>query len=128
MSKIREVIGLPCVELEWSEWVPWEKLKTDARKGGIPVPNKKPGVYEVRRQDEARRLHIGKAADLRRRIKQHMLKGQNHSAGERILAGENTHHLLIRWAVTDRPAAVEEELHKRHESMFGRLPEYDHHT
>ena len=33
-------------------------------------------------------------------------------------------HVEVRWAETDRPAAAEEELHRRHRERFGRLPRY----
>jgi hypothetical protein len=46
-----ETINIQPIHLEWSDWVPWDKLQSDARKGGFKVPNKKPGVYEVKYQD-----------------------------------------------------------------------------
>lgn len=110
-----EVISIAPILLEWSEWTVWDDLKVDARCGaGIRVPNKQPGVYEVRYVDAEERLTIGKAADLRFRIKQALVKGKSpHSAGERIHLKEDTSRLVVRWGVTDRPAAVEEELHRR---------------
>ena len=124
-----EVIEIPRIKLEWSDWIPWDDLKTDGRSGGIKVPNKKPGVYEVKYGDAEERLTTGKASDLRMRIKQGLVKGKTpHSAGERIRANETTSDIVIRWASTDRPAAVEEELHKRHLNRFGELPKYVKHT
>ena len=32
--------------------------------------------------------------------------------------------IVVRWAVTDRPSATEEDLHKRHVEKHGRLPKY----
>jgi len=125
----KEEIKIPPIELEWSNWIPWDDLKADARGGGIKVPNKKPGVYEAKCNNAEERLTIGKASDLRMRIKQGLVKGKTaHSAGKRIRAEENTSRIVVRWAVTDRPAAVEEELHKRHLTKFCKLPKYVEHT
>ena len=63
------------------------------------------------------------------RIKQALVKGKmGHPSGEKIRAKENTSKILVRWAITDRNAAVEEELHKRHLRKFGKLPKYVEHT
>lgn len=126
----REIIKFPSIELKWSDWISWDELKVDARRDkGIKVPNKQPGVYEVRYRDAEERLTIGKASDLRMRIKQGLVKGKTpHSAGRRIQVNEDISKIIIRWAVTDRPAAVEEELHKRHKDKFGNLPKHVKHT
>lgn len=63
------------INLEWSQWVFWDALKLDARKGGIKVPSKKSGVYEARYRGTGERLTIGKASDLRMRVKQGLVKG-----------------------------------------------------
>ena len=65
-------LHIPPIELEWSDWVRWNSLKVDSRSGmGVIVPNGVPGVYEARLIGaEQRRLAIGKASDLRWRIKQ----------------------------------------------------------
>ena len=125
-----EVINIPSIVLKWSEWVSWNDLKIDARYGGgVRVPNYWPGVYEVKYRDKEERLTIGKASDLRMRIKQGLVKGKvPHSAGNRIRAHEDVSRITVRWAVTDSPAAVEEELHRRHQAKFGRLPQYTEHT
>lgn len=129
MQMRRELIEITPIPLEWSDWFPWDDLKVDARRGGIKVLNKKPGVYEVKCRDAEERLTIGKASDLRMRIRQGLVKGKTpHSAGERIRVSEDTSRMVVRWAVTDRPAAVEEELHKRYLSRFGKLPRYVEHT
>lgn len=123
------VIELPDVVLKWSSWHKWDDLKRDTRESGIFVPNKKCGVYEARHAHEEPRLTIGKASDLRHRIKQGLVKGMSaHSSGDNIRASEATATILVRWAETDRPAAVEEELHKQHVQRFGRLPKYTAHT
>lgn len=126
----REEIIIPPIVLEWSDWVPWNDLKTDARaRQGVRVPNRGSGVYEVRYIDSEHRLTIGKASNLRRRIKQGMVKGKTlHSAGKRIRAHEDVSRLIVRWAMTDRLSAVEEELHKRYLVKFGSLPKFVKHT
>ena len=124
------IINIPTIVLRWSDWTSWDSLKIDARgEGGVRVPNKTSGVYEAKYADGDERLTIGKAADLRMRIKQGLVKGKvPHSAGEKIRAQEKTSRIVIRWAKTDRPAATEEELHKRHVAQFGKLPKYVEHT
>jgi hypothetical protein len=47
-----------------------------------------------------------------------------HSTGKKIRANEELLKLVVRWAETDRPAAVEEELHRRYRAKFGELPKY----
>lgn len=117
------------IELEWSDWVHWDDLTADARHGGASVPNGKPGVYEAKFEDAEERLTIGKASDLRMRVKQGLVKGKTpHSSGQRIRAGEDTSKIRVRWAVTVWPAAVEEYLHNKHRYDFGRLPKYVEHT
>ncbi len=124
-----EIIEIPPIQLKWSEWTPWDSLKLNARIGGVKVPNKKSGVYEVKYRDCDERLTIGKASNLRRRIKRGLVEGKiPHSAGKKIHAYEDTSKIVVRWAVTDRPAAVEEELHRRHLNRFGKLPKYVKHT
>lgn len=126
----REEITIPSFVLEWSNWWAWDDLKVDARQGdGVKVPNREPGVYEVKYRESEERLTIGKASDLRMRIKQGLVKNKTpHSAGEKIQANEDTSRIVVRWAITSRPAAVEEELHKRYHTRFGELPKYVEHT
>lgn len=124
-----EVIEIPRIELRWSNWFPWNDLIEDARSGGIKIPNYMPGVYEVKYVYAEERLTIGKASNLRMRIRQGLLKGKSaHSSGKNIRANEDVAKIVIRWAETDRPAATEEELHRRHLKKFGRLPKYTKHT
>jgi hypothetical protein len=125
-----ERIEIPPIDLAWSVWTPWTSIALDARGGGgVAIPNAAPGVYEVRQADTEERLTIGRASNLRFRIRQCLVKGiAPHSTGDQIRAAENLSGLLVRWAATDRPAAVEEELHRRHVESFGRLPRYTRHT
>jgi len=126
----KEEISIPPIVLEWSAWFAWDDLKIDARNGnGVNVPNGEPGVYEAKFRDLEERLTIGKASDLRMRIKQGLVKGKTpHSAGQKIRASEDTSRIVIRWAITSRPAAVEEELHTRYERHFGGRPKHVKHT
>jgi hypothetical protein len=120
-------LAIGSIRLRWSPWVPWQSILLDARRrGGIAIPNRVPGVYEVRYTDgKEERLTIGKAGDLRWRIRQGLVKGiAPHSTGNRIRAVEDTSRLVVRWAETDRPACAEEELHRRYRARFGRLPTY----
>ena len=66
MVRERAVINIPSIPLEWSDWHPWLDLVLDARSpGGVRIPNRRPGVYEVRRLDGGdERLDIGKTSDL----------------------------------------------------------------
>ena len=122
-------IYIPPIHLEWSAWAGWNELMEDARSGGIRIPNGKPGVYEARLKHNLERLTIGKASDLRMRIRQGLIKGKTqHSAGKRIRANEDIDNIEIRWAETNRPSAVEEELHKQYLARFGKWPEYTDHT
>lgn len=124
-----EILEIPRIDLRWSEWFRWEDLKEDARSGGIKIPNGLPGVYEAKYADSEERLTIGKASDLRMRIKQGLVKGKTkHSSGKKIRESEDVSRIVIRWAETDRPSAAEEELHRRYVEKYGRLPKYTEHT
>ena len=118
------------VILQWSEWYEWSRFELDARSGpnAVMLPNT-PGVYEAKLREAADRLTIGRASNLRMRVKQGLVKDKvPHSAGKDIRKNEDTSRIVIRWAVCDRPAAAEEELHRRHKSEFGRLPKYTDRT
>ena len=70
-----------------------------------------------------KRLTIGKASNLRMRVKQGLVKGKvPHSTGDRIRGLEDTSQIVIRWAETDRPSAVEEELHRAYIETYAELP------
>ena len=126
------VIDIPPIALEWSYWHSWWEVERDARQGGAVVPNGQSGVYEVMLDDGRKDLlAIGRTNDLRMRIKQGLVRGKMpHSTGEKIRADMKNGKVCamdigIRWAVTDRPAAVAEELHRRHKARFGGLPKYN---
>jgi hypothetical protein len=111
-----ETIFLPEIKLEWSRWYPWDKLLLDARTNNeaIKLPNES-GVYEAKIIDTEERLTIGKASNIRMRVKQGLVKGKvPHSSGDYIRNIEDKSKIIVRWALTDRPAAVEEELHRKY--------------
>ncbi len=121
---------IPPIELQWSDWHEWADLATDARvnRDAPRVPNQS-GVYEVRAGQGGVTLTIGKAANLRTRVKQALVRGKSpHSSGTRIRDQEDVALLVVRWALTDRPAAVEEELHLRHVAQHGCLPRHTRRT
>ena len=119
-----EEINIPLISLKWQRWYSWDDLKVNALQSGIHIPESK-GVYEVRKDNDDKRLTIGRATVLRDRIKKNLLRGVSHSEGERIIATEkDTSRLFVRWAETNRPCAVEEELHRRYLERFGELPLY----
>lgn len=121
-DETRDLLRISSVELTWSAWLAWDEVNTTAVPTGA-------GVYEVRRADDEQRLTIGRATNLRRRIVRGLVKGKlPHSAGKRIRANERVGELVLRWAETDRPAAAEEELHRRHAQQFGSLPQYTKRT
>jgi hypothetical protein len=126
----KQSIVIPPIKLEWSQWEKWSDIILDARGGaGVFIPNFKPGVYEVRLQYEERRLTIGKASNLRFRVRQGLVKGKSpHSSGKDIREKEDISKIVVRWAETDRPAAVEEHLHMAYLKRFGEPPKYTDHT
>lgn len=130
----KQVISIPRIELEWSKWYPWAEFKINARKReGIKKPGGA-GVYEVKYKTEKERLHIGETGrPLKKRLyefRRALIQGTtDHSAGSAMHAASvDTSRLVIRWAETNRPKAVEEELHRQYREKFGKLPKYDRHT
>jgi hypothetical protein len=124
------LIKIPLIVLQWSNWIEWNRMLLDARidPSGVSIPEKS-GMYEAKLVNIEERLTIGKASNLRMRIKQGLVKGKvPHSSGKDIRYFENTSKILIRWAITDRPSAVEEELHKQYYSFYGKLPKYTDRT
>ncbi len=119
-------IKIPDILLSWSDWTKWDEIINGARNNdGVNIPNGKPGVYEVRFNDHDERLHIGRASDLRMRVRQGLVKGKvPHSSGAKIRDNEDTSKIVVRWAETDRPAAVEEELHRLYKLKFSCMPKY----
>ena len=123
-----ELLELPPIQLPWSRWERWQDL-ADHGTAVIDLPRGTPGVYEARMKESEERLTIGRASDLRTRILHALVRGVwSHPAGDKIREQEDLDRVLVRWAVTDRPAAVEEELHRRHTATFGRLPKYTLYT
>lgn len=121
-----QIIRIPRIVLEWSEWTAWHMLHADARNGAEgATPPKAPGVYEVRQRRCKKRLTIGETSNLRHRIKQGVVRGSSsHSAGKRIREHERAESIVIRWAETNRPCAVQEHLHRAYRERFGTLPKY----
>jgi hypothetical protein len=123
-------IIIPEFSLEWTDWYPWDRFLLDARNNpnAIKVPNF-PGVYEAKLMNEEQRLTIGKASNLRMRVKQGLVKGKvPHSSGEVIQKYIELSQIVIRWAITDRPSCAEEELHKQYAKKHGVLPIYTKRT
>lgn len=125
MDNEEQIIEIPVIHLRWSDWVMWTDLLIDSRfGGGVKVPNSS-GVYEVKYAASEERLTIGKANNLRMRLKQGLVKGKvPHSTGTRIREVEDVSKLVVRWALSDRPLCAEEELHRLHIAETGRLPKY----
>jgi hypothetical protein len=123
-------LDLRPIELKWSPWHRWEQMVVDDRGGaGVQVPEGTPGVYEARLEGEDERLVVGRASDLYERVKDSLVRGRKrHPAGSKLRANEDLSQVRVRWAITDRPAAAEEELHRLHRRRFGRLPKYVEHT
>jgi excinuclease UvrABC nuclease subunit len=121
---MKEIVKLPQIKLNWSRWYSFDELREDARKSKIKIPDLS-GVYEVR-DKSGNVLHIGRASNLRHRIRQALVKGKSkHSTRERMLKDNiDFKNLKIRWARTDYPNAVEEYLHKKHKKIFNSLPKY----
>jgi hypothetical protein len=122
---MEQQMAIPPIILDWSDWIPWNRLKIHANKQqGLSVPSD-PGVYEVKLVDSQERLTIGKTSNLRKRVKRALVNGYlPHSTGKRIRESEDVTQIVVRWAVTDRPAAVEEELHRIYIQNFGQLPKH----
>lgn len=113
------------IDLEWEWWEWWEDLaRSDMTGEGVGMPHC-PGVYEVKVYGEDRLLYIGRASNLEMRVKHGLVKGSSvHPAGNKIRRNEDLSRLCVRWATTDRPAAAEEELLRRHMLRFGAPPKY----
>ena len=119
-NRKKVTIKIPSIKLNWSDWIPWNTLK----KGGVKIPDTS-GVYEVRHKNRKKLLTIGRSRNLKDRIVGGLVKGtKSHSAGKEIRKKEDVSKIVIRWAKTERPATVEEELHLKHSDTFGCLPKY----
>ena len=119
LARLDREVHIEPIMLEWSEWHSWRDV---ARQDGAVVPCEQAGVYEAKISGRKERLAIGKAKDLRARVKKGLMGGKaGDPAGEDLGAGED---VVVRWAATERPAAVVEELCIRHKGRFGELPKY----
>ncbi len=127
MAMERQEIVIGTIQLDWSDWFAWNDLNKDARrdKTAVKIPTDA-GVYEAKGNNDRDRLTIGMGSNLRSRISQGLVKGRlPHSEGIKIRAHEDTSNILVRWAITTRPAAVEEYLlHKYRETHEDQLPKY----
>lgn len=125
----KTVMEIGTITLNWSSWVAWPDVLIANRGGaGVHIPNRKPGVYEVKYVDHGgdERLYIGETSNLRYRIRQGLVSGRaGHSAGRRIRGQEDISKLAIRWAETRRPACAEEELLHMYRASSGNLPPYN---
>ncbi len=121
----RESLDIGRIELEWSWWEWWMDIRGGFLGGArVEVPVQA-GVYEVKRHGEDKLLYVGRATNLQARIVHQLVKGTGvHPAGGRIRETEKLGRLCVRWAATDRPAAVEEELLRAHVEAWEALPEY----
>jgi len=122
-ERVRLDIGT--IELDWSWWEWWTDLR-DGFLGGarVQVPEKL-GVYEVKLHGEPTLLYIGRAQNLHVRVLDQLAKaGTHHSAARKIAARELVEQICVRWATTDRPAAVEEELLRAHLEAWKTLTKY----
>lgn len=126
------ILQIGTITLNWSSWVPWPDVLIDNRGGaGVYIPNRKPGVYEVKRADhgDAERLYIGETRDLRLRVRPGLVKGRaKHPAGGQIRGHEDVSRLVVRWAETHRPACAEEQLLRAYRARAGNLPPYNRNT
>lgn len=116
LARMDREVHIEPIILDWSEWHSWRDV---ARQDGAVVPCDQEGVYEAKISGRKERLAIGKAKDLRMRVKQGLMGGD--LAGEDLGEGDD---VVVRWAATERPAAVVEELRIRHKGRFGELPKY----
>jgi len=123
-----QVLELPPMVLWWSRWECWEDV-TEHGVAILDLPLRKPGVYEAKLRGSEERLSIGKASDLRTRVLHGLVRGtSSHPSGRKIRDREDLRHVLVRWALTDRPSAAQEELHRLHLATFARLPKHTGHT
>ena len=126
----KQVINIPPIVLEWSDWTPWDNLKIDARHGGgVKVPSGVSGVYEAKYRDSEERLHIGETDNLRQRVKDGLVKGTiPHKAGIEIRDRKEVSKIVVRWAITDRRFVAQAALHEWHKERFGKFPKHTKRT
>ncbi|MBM3477153.1 MAG: hypothetical protein FJX75_28125 [Armatimonadetes bacterium] len=119
-------INIPTMILRWSCGVRWVDIAGIGESSEeVRVPPNEPGVYCVFRKGDIPALYIGQTTNLRRRIVDALVRGTAmHTAGTLIRENEDLSRLVISWGLTDRPAAVEEELIRRHMEEWRKLPQY----
>lgn len=124
---MEQTIILGVIQLKWSDWITFEKVRIDNRVSKLNLP-KSAGVYEVVMNVDDDRLTIGKTGNLCDRLKCLIRGNDGHSAGKKIKGAFPDEAMrskfLIRFALTSRPAAIEEELHRLHKETYGILPRY----
>lgn len=124
----KEIIKIGDIVIEWSKWHSWQEISVDGRKnGGVKIPDRSPGVYEVKKKGGKKRLLIGGTKNLRRMIRECLVTGRlerPYSAGNEIALHEKVSQVVIRWGVTTKPRAVAEELLQRHLKKYSSYPEY----
>lgn len=109
MAEIQPIAFDP-ITLKWEEWIPLRRIID-----GDILPPQKPGVYEFKHMQATEtweRLRIGESGDLHQRLVEKLIKGKGDDAygkKDAILA-EGIDNLMVRWALTLKPAAVEEHL------------------
>ena len=121
-----QIINIERIILDWSEWYTFNHILANI---GL-IPNVS-GVYEVIEPGKECRLTIGESCELRRRIRTQLIKGSSHSAGEDIKQNfEPAEHsnLLVRWALTNRRACVQEELHRLYQQKHHCMPRFTDRT
>ncbi len=119
-----EFLELEPIHLQWYDWERWDDIAEHGL-AIVDVPRHTPRVHEAMLEDEEERLTIGRTADLRHRVLNGLVRGtEANFAADKIRKHEDVHRIIVRWARTNRPAAAEEELHRRHIAQFGHLPKY----
>jgi excinuclease UvrABC nuclease subunit len=121
-STFKQTITFEPIILEWTRWYIFSVVVGNR----VLVP-KLSGVYEVIEPNNECRLTIGESKNLNRRIRHNLIKGSSHSAGEDIkkhFAPIVHSTLLVRWALTSKRAAVQEELHRLHMQVYDCMPRY----
>lgn len=122
-------LKIPTIVLNWSRWYSWSQIAaSQTSKRGVAISSG-PGVYEVANSRSKKRLTVGKAVNLNRRIRIQLVLGKGkHSTGARIRAAEDPSKLRVRWAETERPCAAEEDLHVQYKRRYKCLPLYTKQT
>lgn len=117
---------IPPIVLNWWFMEAWEDLAgLGEHADEVDMPPAAPGVYEVYRTGDPVPAYIGQSANLYKRVVGGLVRGiELHTAGQKVRESEDPADLTVRWALTDRPAAAEEELYRRNHELWGRLPAY----